>query len=142
MPRPLLLDTTVFVSALRDVSRRESLHRLSRRQRTFATAVTAVELHAGARSRDQQAAVVQLLAAFSRFGRLLAPTSEEWVAAGRLIAQARWRHGDMEPRDHYPDVLIVLIAARLGATIATANVADFQRWATLGRLDITVRMHP
>jgi predicted nucleic acid-binding protein len=115
---------------------------LSLRHRCFATAVTAIELHAGAHSREHQAAVVQLLTVFSRFDRLLAPTGEEWVAAGRLIAHARWRQGDMEPRDHYPDVLIAYMAARIGATLVTANVADFRRWVVLGGLDIPVRNEP
>lgn len=138
MPRPLLLDTTVFVAALRDPERHIALRRLIVRPHCYVTVVTATELHAGVHSRRQQAAIMQLLAAFVRFDRFLVPTREEWVAVGRLIAHARWRFGDMEPRDHYPDALIAYMAARIGATIITANVADFRRWITLGRLDATV----
>ena len=138
MPRPLVLDTTVFVLALRDPARLASLRRSILRQQCYVTAVTAIELHAGARSRSQQTAVAQLISTFARYDRLLVPTSDEWAGAGRLIAHARWRHGDMKPRDHYPDVLIACVAARLGATIITANAADFRRWVTLGGLDANV----
>ncbi len=44
----------------------------------------------------------------------------------------------MEPRDHYPDVLIAQIADRLGAAIVTDNVGDLRDWIALGRLDATV----
>ncbi|CAA9567067.1 MAG: hypothetical protein AVDCRST_MAG88-1992 [uncultured Thermomicrobiales bacterium] len=45
----------------------------------------------------------------------------------------------MEPHDHYPDALIAVIAARLGAAIVTANLADFCSWIVLGKLDATVQ---
>jgi predicted nucleic acid-binding protein len=121
MPRPLLLDTTAFIPALRNPDRHIALRRLV------------------VRPRRQQAAITQLLAPFARLDRLLVPTEEEWVAAGRLIAHARWRHGDMEPRDHYTDALIAHVAARIGATIVTAIAPDFRHWVTLGRLNVTVR---
>jgi predicted nucleic acid-binding protein len=137
--RPLLLDTTVLVAALRDESRLAALRRLVATGRPYLTAVTVAELQVGARSRNQAVAVAGLTTVFARFDRLLSPTVAEWDAAGRLIARARWRHGAMEPRDHYPDVLIAQVAHRLGATIVTANRADFRTWITLGRLDATVR---
>ncbi len=138
MTRPLLLDTTVLIAALRDDARLAALRLLLITGRPYLTAVTVAELQAGARSREQALAVAGLIAVFARFDRLLAPTVAEWEAAGRLIARARWR-GAMEPRDHYPDALIAQVANRLGATIVTANRADFRAWIALGRLDATVR---
>lgn len=44
----------------------------------------------------------------------------------------------MEPRDHYPDVLIAQMAGRIGASVVTDNVADLRRWIRLGRLDAAV----
>lgn len=142
MTRPLLLDTTVLVAALRDEVRLSPLRRMVATHQCYLTAVTVAELHAGARSRPQQAAVAQLTAVFTRFGRLLTPTAADWEGAGRLIARARWRRGMMEPRDHYPDALIALAADRLGATIVTANLADFRSWIALGKLDATARQGP
>ena len=137
--RPLLLDTTVLIAALRDPARLVALRRLATTRRCYLTAITVAELQSGARTREQQAAVARLTAVFSRFDRLLAPTAAEWEAAGRLIAHARWRQGAMEPRDHYPDVLIAQIAGRIGAAIVTANLADFRTWIALGGLDATVQ---
>ncbi|HEX5503475.1 MAG TPA: type II toxin-antitoxin system VapC family toxin [Thermomicrobiales bacterium] len=139
MTRPLLFDTTVLIAALRDEDRLAVLRRLVAVRSCYLTAVTVAELQAGARSRAQAAAVAGLTAVFARFERLLAPSVAEWEAAGRLIARARWRRGAMEPRDHYPDVLIAQVAARLGATIVTANLADFRSWIALGKLDAAVR---
>ncbi len=45
----------------------------------------------------------------------------------------------MAPRDHYADVLIVQVAARLEATLVTANQGDFRAWITLGRLNVRLR---
>lgn len=137
--RPLLLDTTILIAALRDPARLVALRRMVATRRCYLTAVTVAELHSGTRTREQQAAVAQLTAVFSRFDRLLAPTTTEWEAAGRLIAHARWRQGSMELRDHYPDVLIAQIAGRIRATIVTANLADFRTWIALGDLDATTQ---
>ncbi len=136
--RPLLFDTTVLIASLREPPRLAMLRRLVATRRCYLTAVTIAELHAGARSRAQAAAVAQLTAVFARFARLLAPTAAEWEAAGQLIARARWRRGAMEPRD-YPDALIAIVAARLGAAIVTANLADFRSWIVLGKLDATAQ---
>lgn len=48
------------------------------------------------------------------------------------------RRGAMEPRDHYPDVLIAQSAGRIGAVVVTDNVADLRSWIRLGRRDATV----
>jgi predicted nucleic acid-binding protein len=102
------------------------------------TAVTIAELQAGARSPQQAALIEQLAALFARQDRHLTPAATEWAAAGRLIARAIARRGFMEPRDHYPDVLIAQIAERIGAAVITDNAADFREWIRLGRLDSTV----
>ena len=47
----------------------------------------------------------------------------------------------MEPRDHYPDALIVQVAARLGATIVTANLADFRLASTLATMCLSRSHH-
>lgn len=44
----------------------------------------------------------------------------------------------MEPRDHYPDVLIAQIAHRLGAAIISENVDDLRGRIALGRLDAAI----
>lgn len=138
MPRPILFDTTSLVAAARNPVRIAALRRAAARD-GFLTSVTVTELLAGSRSPRQSLLIDQLAAVFERNGRLLAPTAAEWAATGRLIARAIASRGAMEPRDHYPDVLIAQIAARIGAAIITDNVIDFRRWVSLGSLDATVR---
>ena len=138
MPRPLLFDTTALVAAIRDPTRLPALQRAAGSGRCYLTAVTVAELHAGARSPHQAALIDRLAALFARDERLLAPVADEWAAAGRLVARAIARRGMMEPRDHYPDALIALLAGRIGAAIVTDNVADLRGWIALGRLDATV----
>src|SRR5438046_653477 len=82
----------------------------ARVRRCSLTAVTVAELHAGALSPHQAALIDRLAALFTRDERLPAPVADEWAAAGRLVARAIARRGMMEPRDHYPDALIALLA--------------------------------
>jgi predicted nucleic acid-binding protein len=117
MARPLLFDTTALVAALRHPARLPALRRAALSQRSFLTAVTIAELHVGARSPQQAAVIDQLAMLFERHERLLTPTTAEWAAAGRLIARASARHGAMQARDHYPDVLIAQMAGRIGAVV-------------------------
>ena len=138
MARPLLLDTTALVAAIRDQARLPALRRAALSSRSYLTSVTIAELQAGARSPQQAALIDHLAALFARQERLLTPTGAEWGAAGRLIARAVMRRGAMEPRDHYPDVLIAQVASRIGAAVITDNAADFRGWIQLGRLDSTV----
>jgi predicted nucleic acid-binding protein len=138
MARPLLFDTTALVAAIRDPARLLALRRVALSERGYLSAVTIAELQAGARSAQHSALIEQLAALFARADRLLVPTAAEWSTAGRLIARSIMRQGAMEPRDHYPDVLIVLMAARLSAAIVIDNQNDMRGWIRAGRLDATV----
>ncbi len=138
MARPLLFDTTALVAASRDPSRLPALRRAALSSRSYLTAVTVAELHAGVRSPEQAALIERLAALFARDERLLVPAAAEWVAAGRLIARAIQRQGAMEPRDHLPDVLIAQVAGRIGAAVVTDNVVHLRRWIALGRLDAVI----
>jgi predicted nucleic acid-binding protein len=97
-------------------------------------AVAAAELFCGARTVEQARATQRLYDMFDRRARVLTSTADEYVRAGKLISRAIGLRGAMEPRDHLNDVLITLIAHRLGARIATENRADFEGWIALGNL--------
>jgi len=62
---------------------------------------------------------------------LLTPSHDEWAQAGRLMARRIRLQGDLRPRDHLADLLILLCAARLNGAVVTANVRHFEAWATL-----------
>ena len=71
-----------------------------------------------------------------------------WFAAGLpgwtwadMLARYVRLHGPLRPRDHLADVLILVTAARVGATVVTLNVRHFDMWgrqAQASGLDVTV----
>lgn len=76
-----------------------------------------------------------------RSDRLLTPDEDDWVLAGRLINRHVRTIGDIRPRDHLADVLILVSAAGIQGTVRTANVRHFQTWrrlAVASGLDVTV----
>jgi hypothetical protein len=77
-----------------------------------------------------------------RIDRLLTPDHEDWTRAGRLIARRIRLQGDLRPRDHLADVLILVSAARVDGCVVTANLRHFEAWrrlAVAAGLDVTVR---
>ncbi|MBI3972950.1 MAG: hypothetical protein HY332_16860 [Chloroflexi bacterium] len=99
------------------------------------------EFYAGTRSRDDTLILDRIVAAARRIDRILTPTADEWAIAGRLIGRYIRQYGQLRPRDHLADVLILVSAARLGGAVVTLNVRDFERWAAIATgagLDVTV----
>ena len=61
------------------------------------------------------------------------PTHADCVLGGILLARQRRMAGSFEARHHVADVLIVLSASQIGATVISANVTHLQTWAALAR---------
>ena len=95
---------------------------------TFLSAVVAYELAVNARGRDTRDLVGAFVAPMRRTGRVVNPTFDDWLEASEVITKI----GDREPawRSKLPallnDVLIALTARQIGATVITANHADFR----------------
>jgi predicted nucleic acid-binding protein len=99
------------------------------------SAVVLSELRRGARTPAARQRVDSLF----RLARIVwEPTSDDWWEAGRLVREV----GDQEGweinkrREFQNDALIALTARRHGATVVTANRADFT--LLQGRLSISV----
>jgi predicted nucleic acid-binding protein len=138
--RPIVADTTVFVAAIR--GQRPEIFEAVRTGQVWLPVVVLAELYVGARMGAETLALNRLAEHAARGGRLLVPVTRDWIDAGRLIARRGRLQGALRPRDHLMDVLIVLLAARIGGEVLTANVQHFQAWAHLARrgdLDVTVR---
>jgi predicted nucleic acid-binding protein len=136
-----VLDTTVLIKALRDPDAWEDLFEAMTSERVWLSSVVVAELYAGTRSPDDGRAIAQIVRSMSRLKRVFAPMPEEWARAGQLIARRIRLQGELSPRDHLADVLIVITAARLGGTVVTANVRHFEAWvgiAASAGLDVTV----
>src|SRR5215210_1522078 len=141
MARPIVLDTTVMIEALRHLDRLPTLTRAVRFRRAWLTSVTVAELYAGSRSIREARVLDRVVDVFTRGQRLLTPTQEDWQRAGQLVARFIRHYGAVAPRDHLADVLIVILAARVRGTVVTANRRHFERWADLAaraRHDVTV----
>jgi predicted nucleic acid-binding protein len=138
--RPVVADTTVFIAAIR--GRRPQFFEAIKNGLIWIPLVVLAELYAGTRTPAEARVLDRLTGHAAQGGRLLVPVTRDWVDAGRLIARRARQQGALRPRDHLADVLVVLVAARIGGEVHTANVQHLDAWARLARrsgLDVTVR---
>ena len=141
MARAEVPDTGVFIQLMRTHALWPAFRQSIASGRIWLSSVVVAELYAGTRSREDALLLDRMVAAMHGVDRLLTPTAEEWARAGRLIARRVRLHGDVRPRDHLADVLIVLSAARLNAVVLTTNPRHLDVWAQLARaagLDVAV----
>lgn len=123
------LDTNVFVDALRRSADLEQLKAFLSwaLPRTALSSVVASELLAGARTETARRLVEsELLAAFARRGRIIAPSPDAWVKTGVLLGRsgggavgALWQN----------DLLLAHTARELGWCLITRD-KDFGRIRT------------
>jgi predicted nucleic acid-binding protein len=109
--------------------------------RVYFSSIAIAELYAGTRSRDDADLVSRIVQVASRIHRVLTPTAGDWAMAGRVIARRIRLSGEIEPRDHLADVLIVASTARLKGTVVSANIRHIEAWVTLAQgagLDVTL----
>lgn len=130
MSELLVFDSNVYIQALRDAERlrhfKRQLIRHGRRVRI--NAVVALELRVGARTRAQQHALQQLLDSYAERQRIIVPSYEAYLQAGRALAEAADKHrvsiAGGSPR-LINDALLAASCREAGATLVTANVRDF-----------------
>ncbi len=120
-----ILDTTIFIGHWERGLYEEALAAVRKAYVIRHSAVVLSELRRGARTRDAQ----RLVDALHRLARIQwEPTAEDWWEVGRVIRKV----GDAQSwdrnkrRDFQNDALIALTARRHGATVVTANRADFE----------------
>jgi predicted nucleic acid-binding protein len=117
-----VFDTSIYVESFRRGRFTEEILRSTWIPRC--SAVVLHELLRGARTRDEEAFVQAL----TRNCRVLTPTEGHWHQAAQLLAAMR-RGNHFEGRKLARvafDVLIALAARSIGATLITANRADFE----------------
>jgi len=125
-----LLDTNVYLEAVRS---EESGARFRRAffpllPATFLSAVVAYELNVDARDRRTRSLIRDFIRPLERTGRLVCPAFQDWADASEVVTAIEER--DKGWRSKLPallnDVLIVLCARRIGATLLTYNREDFR----------------
>ena len=92
----------------------------------YLSAVVVMELRAGARTRNDRLAIDHLVRAYAGGDRLIAPTTIVFDRAGSLLRTLKLAGREVRSAAFVNDVLIALTARTLGATMVTANVADFE----------------
>ena len=120
----VVLDTSVYVSWLNQGLHAEWL--LGPGVVRCLSAVVLMELRVGATTRRARRAVSQLVRPYETSGRLVAPSARLFDEAAIVLQRLRMRGLEVRRASLVNDVLIALTARAMGATVVTANAADFQ----------------
>jgi predicted nucleic acid-binding protein len=129
----VLFDTSVYIPYLRAEAYGALIDGSVRAGRVLLSAVVLAELYVGARSPQDKADLDAVLRGYASLGLLVVPSGEDWARAGQAIRRHRSLYGEVEPREHLNDVLILISGARMGAEVITENAKHFSRWASLFR---------
>lgn len=120
-----VIDTSVYIGHWERGLYVEALDEVRKAFIVRHSAVVLSELRRGARTRDAE----RLVSRLHELARdVWDPTSKDWWEAGRLIRDLGDAHGwdRSKRRDFQNDALIALTARGHGATVVTANRADFE----------------
>lgn len=119
-------DTSVWFRFFREGTTRAFMQRSLRRGTVFLSSVVAYELYLGATNQDDKHDLDGIQAAFHGAGLL--PSCGDWYGAAVVLEKYQGLKGAIDPRAHVNDLLILLCAAQLRATLLTWNAADMARW--------------
>jgi predicted nucleic acid-binding protein len=129
--RGAVLDSSVYISGMRRGDEAVlALRRSSVDTPLWLSAVVLEELYAGASGRVRLS-LERMEREFNRMKRILVPNLGDWTEAGRVLARlaARYGYEKIGQGRLANDALIAMSAARMGATVITANERDFARLA-------------
>ncbi len=131
MARKYVLDTNLYIDAIRDVAKEKALDAFLERNApvTYMSAVVVQELRAGAITAPQVNALDRgIVGAFERRGRVTAPSAAAFKECGRILATL-FRHDGTpfseRPRSLVSDILIAVTCRENGFTLVT-NDGDFK----------------
>jgi predicted nucleic acid-binding protein len=131
MTQKVLLDSSVYIEALRTGRRELWAARQHPVWIAYFSVVVGSELLRGARERRAVRLVEKLWQDFTQADRLVAPHTRDWHDAGDVLRRIGVKYGyeRIGQSRLVHDVLIALSARRSGIAVVTLNVADFQRIA-------------
>ena len=139
--RPALLDTSIYITALRAGKEAVgTLQRFAPQAPLWLSAVVLEELYAGISRRDRHI-IERLEREFDRAERILVPTLSDWAQAGKVLAQlaTEYDYEQIGKGRLTNDALIAMGAARKGITVITANRRDFARLARFRTFEYEIR---
>lgn len=132
--RRFVLDTNVYIEAMRQDAAREALEVWQRRMAPaiWQHAVVVAELLVGAKDElTHRRWHSRWVAPSERVGRVVTPSYASWRRASRIVALLRAAHllgGPVKP-GFLNDCLLAATAREYGHAIVTHNRADFERIA-------------
>lgn len=128
-----VLDTNVYIGALRNPEAYAELERFGERHMTV-THLSSVVFHELLRGATGPAIARDLVDAiagpFTRTRRLVVPSHRAWTRAAEAIAELAWHDGSngaTMPAGFANDVLIAASCRENGLTLVTGNTRDFSR---------------
>lgn len=132
--RKYVVDSNLFIDALRHVDANDALHGFYRVFAPFEylSAVVAHELESGVRAAGARRRLRRyVIDPFVRRGRVVTPSFAAWQEAGGAIATllSQGAVGQVT-RAFGNDVLLAASCREAGATLVTNNVRDFERVAS------------
>lgn len=134
MTQPFILfDSSIYIPYLRGEAYAALIERAARTAQVRLSAVVLAELYAGTRSAKDKENLDVARRVYRSLGFLLVPSMDDWARAGQGICRYRRLYGDIDPRDHLNDVLLLLSGAAIGAEVVTENASPFARWSALFR---------
>lgn len=127
MARKYVLDTNIYIDAVRDATKEQELEKFLERNApmTYMSAVVVQELRAGAVT-DAQAKALQdgIFDTFERRNRVTAPSATAFKECGRVLA-ALFRQDGVpyreRPRSLVNDILIAVSCRENGFTLVTGD---------------------
>jgi len=122
-----LLDTNIYFAAIYDPAflprYQDYLRRIA--PRTYLSSVVRYELLQGAKGDLARARISRATQQLERVGRVVSPTHDDWVRAGRIQGKLWDEQPSLRAKKLQNDILIACTARRIGAAIVTENIADF-----------------
>jgi predicted nucleic acid-binding protein len=129
--RPVLFDTSIYITALRlgDESAL-GLRRVAVGVPVWLSSVVLEELYAGVSTHNRHV-VERLERDFHRARRILVPNLTDWTQTGKVLAllAAKYDYEQIGKGRLTNDALIGMSAGRLGITVITVNARDFKKLA-------------
>jgi predicted nucleic acid-binding protein len=127
---PALLDSSIYVSALRSQAVALEVGRLTAGTVLWLSAVVLEELYAGARE-SHRGVVKQWERNFEQANRILVPNLSDWIDAGKVLRllAGKYDYEKIGRARLTNDALIAVSAARMGLRVVTANEKDFRKLA-------------
>lgn len=131
MPDLYALDSSVYIDAIRSRQDQELKRFLTRAGgQVVVSSVVAMELRAGAWTVEDEADVQALIGGYRQRGRMIVPSFEAYLQAGRVLAALRFPARSKE-RPAAPsfvaDVLLAASCRESGVVLVTNNFGDVTR---------------